>query len=190
MKILVVEDVPVERRFLQRVLQSWEHEVVTAENGTTALALYNAGEFRLVISDWLMPELDGLELCRRIRAQQVREYCYFIIVTVKSGKANLMEGMSAGVDDYLIKPFDPDELKVRLQVAKRILALQSDVRTLRGIMPICAWCKKIRDDKELWRNVDEYIASHTPAEFTHAICPECSQKQMQVLADLDRKEKK
>lgn len=184
MKILAAEDSPVSLRLLEKTLQGWGHEVVGALSGSTAWALYQAGEFRLVVSDWQMPEIDGPELCRRIRTKQVREYCYFIMLTARTGKANFLEGMAAGVDDYLTKPFDTDELKVRLQVAERILALQSDVQTLRGLLPICAWCKKIRDEAELWRSLEEYVGSRTQAEFTHSICPECSQKQLQALSGL------
>ena len=184
MKILAAEDSPVTRRLMEKTLQSWGHEVVSAQSGSHAWALYQAGAFRLVISDWQMPDLDGLELCRRIRTKQVREYCYFILLTARTGKANFLEGMAAGVDDYLTKPFDTDALKVRLHVAERILALQSDVQTLRGLLPICAWCRKIRDEAQLWRSLEEYIGSHTQAEFTHSICPECTQKQLQAMADL------
>ena len=182
MKILAAEDSPVTRRLLERTLQGWGHEVVSTQSGGTAWALYEAGEFRLVISDWQMPDVDGLELCRRIRTRKVKDYCYFIMLTARTGKANFLEGMEAGVDDYLTKPFDTDQLKVRLRVAERILGLQSDVQTLQGLLPICAWCRKIRDDTETWRSLEDYVGSRTQAEFTHSICPECSQNQLDAMS--------
>ena len=186
MKILAAEDSPVTRRLLEKTLENWGHEVVSTKSGLTAWALYQAGDFRLVISDWQMPELDGIELCRRIRTRKVKEYCYFIMLTARTGKANFLEGMAAGVDDYLTKPFDTDQLKVRLLVAQRILALQSDVQTLQGLLPICAWCRKIRDESQLWRSLEDYVGSRTQAEFTHSICPDCSEKQLAALSDPKR----
>lgn len=178
MKILIAEDDAVSRRVLEKTLQNWGYTVTACENGSVAWAMYLAGQFTLVISDWMMPETDGLELCRRIRASKRLDYCYFIILTARTGRQSYLEGMEAGADDYMTKPVDVDELRARMRVAERILALQSDVQTLRGILPICAWCKKIRDDATLWQSLEEYIAHHTMADFTHTICPQCSEKQI------------
>ena len=173
MKILVAEDDPVSRRILEKLLQNKGHAAVVCSDGRQALDTYRAGDYRLVISDWMMPEMDGLELVRRIREDERQEYCYFILLTAKTGKVNFLEAMDAGVDDYLTKPLDTDEIKVRLRVAERILALQTDLQILRGTLPICAWCKRIRDDNRLWHSVEEYLSTHTDADFSHSICPEC-----------------
>ena len=121
--------------------------------------------------------MDGPELCRKIRSVKRSDYPYVILLTAKTGKENFLEGMQAGADDYLTKPFDADELKVRLKVAERILSLQADVETLRRFLPICAWCNKVRNDKELWQTAEEYLKSHTGVDFSHSICPECAEKQ-------------
>jgi DNA-binding response OmpR family regulator len=178
MKILIAEDDAVSRRILEKVLINWGHAVTACEGGAEAWGHLEKGEFRLIISDWMMPEFDGLELCRRVRSQKRKEYCYFILLTARTGHQNYMEGMDAGADDYLTKPFNFDELKARLRVAERILSLQSDIQTLRTILPICAWCKKIRDDSTLWQSVEEYLTSHTDADLSHSICPECFEKQV------------
>ncbi len=182
MKILIAEDDAVSRLILEKTLSNWGHAVAAAETGSQAWALYRAGEFRLVVSDWMMPEIDGLELCRKVRSLKRRDYTYVILLTAKSDKASYLEGMEAGADDYLTKPFDADELKVRLRVAERILNLQADVETLRGIIPICAWCHKIRDDDRLWQSAEEYFGKHAEVDFSHSICPECREKQMAGLA--------
>ena len=127
MKILVAEDDRDSRELLSWILQKLGYQVVAAENGKEAWEVFRRGRFRLVISDVLMPELDGLELCRRIRKHQQSKYTYVIIITALIGKKDYLEGMEAGADDFVTKPFDPDELKARLRVAERILAFQEQV---------------------------------------------------------------
>ncbi|HXF49701.1 MAG TPA: response regulator transcription factor [Verrucomicrobiae bacterium] len=183
MKILVAEDDAVSRLILEKTLTGWGHAVAACDNGAAGWSLYRSGEFRLVILDWMMPEMDGPELCRKIRSLKRSDYTYLILLTAKTGKENFLEGMEAGADDYLTKPFDADELKVRLHVAERILSLQADIQTLRGILPICAWCKKIRSDKALWQTAEEYLKSHTEVDFSHSICPECAEKQKELLVE-------
>src|SRR5262249_22546783 len=159
MKVLVVEDEPISRRVLVRVLERKGYMVAACENGAQAWALYQQGNFRLVIADWMMPEMDGLDLCRHIREAKHPDYCYYILLTAKTGKASFLEAMDSGVDDYLTKPLDSDEIMVRLRVAERILALQSDLKNLSRTFPICAWCKRVRDDDALWLSVEEYIST-------------------------------
>jgi two-component system cell cycle response regulator len=127
MKILVAEDDRDSRELLTWILQKLGYQVVAAENGKEAWEVFRRGRFRLVISDVLMPELDGLELCRRIRKHQQSKYTYVIIITALIGKKDYLEGMDAGADDFVTKPFDPDELKARLRVAERIISFQEQV---------------------------------------------------------------
>ena len=127
MKILVAEDDRDSRELLTWILQKLGYQVVAAENGKEAWEVFRRGRFRLVISDVLMPELDGLELCRRIRNHQQSKYTYVIIITALIGKKDYLEGMEAGADDFVTKPFDPDELKARLRVAERIISFQEQV---------------------------------------------------------------
>ena len=181
MNILIAEDDLTSRKLLEKVLQKLGHEPFACEDGNAAWATYQERDFQIVISDWMMPGLDGLEFCRKIRDLKQPNYCYFILLTARTGKQNFIEAMDAGADDYLTKPLDVDELKVRLRVAERILALQSDIQALRGILPICAWCKSIRDDDKLWQTVENYMASHAAVDFSHSICPKCADEQMQEL---------
>ena len=124
MKILIADDDPVSRRLLQNYLQKWGHEVVVAMNGAEAWTLFEQQEFPVVISDWMMPEMDGVDLVRRIRASARPNYVYTILLTAKSQKEDLVEGMEAGADDFLTKPFDRDELHARLRAGERILQLE------------------------------------------------------------------
>jgi len=124
MRVLIVEDSSVMRRLLHSSLQKWKYEVVEAEDGARAWELFQREHFPLVLTDWLMPEMDGLELTRRIRACELPSYVYIILLTGKSEKRDLVAAMDAGADDFLAKPFDPDELRVRVREGKRIIQLE------------------------------------------------------------------
>ena len=127
MKILIAEDDRDSRELLCWILEKLGFQVVATENGKEAWEVFRRGRFRLVISDVLMPEIDGLELCRRIRKHKQSKYTYLIMITALIGKKDYLEGMDAGADDFVTKPFDPDELKARLRVAERIISFQEQV---------------------------------------------------------------
>ncbi|MCU0979942.1 MAG: response regulator [Pirellulaceae bacterium] len=124
MKVLIVEDSLVMRRLLRSSLQKWQYEVTEAEDGARAWELFRHEHFPLVLTDWLMPEMDGLELTRRIRACELPSYVYIILLTAKSEKEDLVTAMDAGADDFLAKPFDSDELRVRMREGQRIIELE------------------------------------------------------------------
>ncbi|HSA22164.1 MAG TPA: response regulator, partial [Myxococcota bacterium] len=112
---------------------------------------------------------------------------YLIVLTARGERADLLEGLAAGADDYLTKPFDPDELRSRLRVGERVLALQAGlaakvrelegalrhVKQLQGLLPVCMHCKKVRDESQIWHRVEAYIEEHSQARVTHALCDEC-----------------
>ncbi|MGH7287277.1 MAG: response regulator [Myxococcota bacterium] len=131
MKVLIADDDPISRKLLQSYLQKWGCEVTAAENGVEAWSAFQRDEFPVVITDWMMPELDGVELVRRIRAGPRPGYVYVILLTGKGQKEDLVSGMEAGADDFLTKPFDRDELRVRLRAGERIVALEQQVRAAR-----------------------------------------------------------
>lgn len=173
MNILIVDDDPTSRIVLDATLKKLGHQVTTAKNGAEALAVLDKGSVSLFISDMVMPGVDGLELCRRIRATNRSQYTYIILLTSVAGKYGYLVGMRAGADDFVVKPFDEELLAARLVVAERILNLQSQVKQLDGLLPICTVCKKIRDDQNYWQQVESYVAKRTDARFTHSYCPDC-----------------
>jgi DNA-binding response OmpR family regulator len=124
MKVLVADDDPVSRRLLQNYLQKWGYEVTVAVNGADAWRLFEQDEFPLVISDWMMPEVDGRELIRRIRASGRPHYVYTMLLTARSQQEDLVEGMEAGADDFVTKPYHREELHVRLRAGERIIKLE------------------------------------------------------------------
>ncbi len=128
MKVLIAEDDAISRKLLQRRLEKWGHRVVESTNGAEAWELFQQDSFDMVISDWMMPNMDGVDLIRRIRQAQNSHYVYTIILTAKSQKDDLIAGMEAGADDFLTKPFDADELKMRLRAGQRIVELQKRLK--------------------------------------------------------------
>jgi phosphoserine phosphatase RsbU/P len=173
MRILIVEDDVDSSEMLQVVLEQSGHEVVSASNGLEGWQKFNSGDYSVLISDWLMPEVDGLELCRRVRAAEKQGYCYIILLTALKRKTSYIEAMNAGADDFISKPYDPDELKARLIAAERIVRLKEHVKRLEGVLPTCMYCKRIRDQRDAWVGIEEYITKRTAASFSHGVCPDC-----------------
>jgi DNA-binding response OmpR family regulator len=129
MKTLIAEDDDVTRLLLRAALKKLGHDVQAVSNGRDAWEAWQGGEFSLIISDWVMPNLDGLEFCRRIRAEERADYTYVVLLTSRSGKTNYLEAMSAGADDFITKPFEKDAFAARVRVAERILGLHAKLRT-------------------------------------------------------------
>jgi DNA-binding response OmpR family regulator len=177
-KILTVEDDGVARAVLRQALKRLGHETVEAADGDAAWELLNATEgVRVVVSDWTMPNSDGLELCRKVRERSQGDYIYFILLTGRDAtEDNQMKAGDAGVDDFLTKPLDLSELWTRLRVAERILRYTTQVRQLEEMLPICSYCKKIRDDQNYWQQIEGYISERTGTDFSHSVCPDCYQR--------------
>lgn len=173
MRILTVEDDPIAGAVLNAAVKALGHEVTAVTDGRDAWQLFTTESFRVVISDWVMPRIDGLELCRRIR-ERGGDYTYFILLSnVATTGDNLQQAMDAGVDDFLNKPAKKVELQARLHVAARILNYATQVRQLQEILPICGYCRKIRDDQNYWSQVEEYFGKEAGVNFSHGVCPEC-----------------
>jgi DNA-binding response OmpR family regulator len=173
MKVLVVDDDPVAAAVIEAALKRHGHECVIAPDGATAWALFQTGPVPVVVSDWQMPGLDGLELCRRVRARG-GDYTYFILVSHREAAgANLEQAAEAGVDDFLAKPLQPLDLWMRLRVAERILGYARQVQQLESFIPICSYCKKVRDDRNFWSQIENYIRTRTGSQFSHGVCPDC-----------------
>ncbi len=184
MKILIAEDEPLAAKILQNALESLGYEVTATTNGINAWEAFDRNPVRIVVSDWLMPGLDGLGLCRKVRDREKTRYTYFILLTSQETKPeNYDLAAEAGVDDFLTKPLDRPTIRMRLRVAERILRFATEVRQLKDLIPICSGCRKIRNDENYWQAVETYINEQTGSNFTHGICPECTEI---YLADLEK----
>ena len=137
---------------------------------------------RLVVSDWMMPELDGLSFAAAYANGEITDYTYFILLTANhAGRDNLALATEAGIDDFLHKPLDREAVWMRLRVAERILGYSRQIRQLSELLPICSYCKRIRDDGAYWQQFEAYIQEHTGSHFSHGVCPECFEVQMRDL---------
>jgi phosphoserine phosphatase RsbU/P len=166
MKILIAEDDPVSLKILQFTLEAHGHKVVTATTGREAWELFDAEPTRVVVSDWMMPELDGLEFCNRVREREKSDYTYFILLTaINTGRDNLRKAMEAKVDDFLTKPLDREAIMMRLRVAERILDFTTQIRVLKELIPICMYCKRVRNDDDFWQQVETYIHTCTSTRW-------------------------
>jgi DNA-binding response OmpR family regulator len=178
-QVLVAEDDRVTGEILTRTLRRWDYESTLVSDGAQAWAFLRAASTpTLAILDWMMPEMDGPDVCRRVRGERPDANMYLLLVTARESRGDMVAGLDAGADDYIIKPFDPEELRARVAVGVRVLALQqklaervtelqaalANVKQLRGLLPICSYCKRIRGDDQYWQQVEGYIAAHSDAD--------------------------
>jgi len=191
MKVLVAEDDPISRQLVRDSLIKWGYEVTVVNDGNEAWKILQHGESpQLVLLDWMMPGMDGVEVCKKVRAKTNGPYVYIILLTAKGRKEDVVDGFDAGADDYVTKPFNAKELRARVKVGERVVTLEqslaknikklketlAQVKQLHGLLPICVYCKRIRDDKNYWQQVEKYIAEHSEVQFSHSVCPECYAK--------------
>jgi DNA-binding response OmpR family regulator len=192
MRILIAEDDPTSRRVLELMLLRWGHQIIVTKNGTEALAEFQKEDApSLAILDVMMPELSGLDVCRRIRQMPTSTPPYVILLTAMQEKDDVVAGIEAGANDYLVKPFHREELRVRIGVGVQIVELQqslaarvkeleaalAQVKQLQEILPICSYCKKIRDDENY--RVETYITKQTGSQFSHSVCPDCFKEKIE-----------
>jgi DNA-binding response OmpR family regulator len=188
MRVLIADDDVVLRRAVRAHLERWGFEVVECVDGHEAwAALQQPDPPPLAIVDWNMPGRDGVALCQEIRARTPLAGIYVMLLTSNQERKDVIAGLESGADDYVTKPVHWDELHARLRIGVRLVGLQqalaarvaelqdalSNVRTLSGLLPICAYCKRIRDDGDYWRQIEQYVSDHSSAQFSHGICPEC-----------------
>ncbi len=218
MKLLVADDENLQRLLIVKFLKEFGYDVVECSDGNQAWeVMLSEDSPRLLVLDWVMPGLSGVELCRKVRERIKEHYIYILLLTSKDDPEDVIEGMDAGADDYICKPFNKHELGVRLRAGKRIIKLNDELlhtqetlreknkhlsdknvelaklyddlqkamgelKVLKGILPICANCKKIRTDddhpkdQESWTSIESYISIRSDADFTHTICPACQIK--------------
>jgi DNA-binding response OmpR family regulator len=201
MRALIADDDRFTAMVLKSTLERWGLEPVVVADGTAAWeTLQSDPTIVMAILDWMMPGADGPELCRQIRGRPALAHLYVLLLTARDGHADLVAALDAGADDFLTKPFDPEELRARVQVGLRVHALQaklaervaelekalSQVKQLHGLLPICSYCKKVRNDHDYWEQVDHYVTQHTDVKFSHGICPACYET---VIARLEQEGK-
>jgi len=202
MKVLISEDDKISQKLLQATLNKKGFEVIVTSNGQDAWGILQRPDTpQLAVLDWMMPVEDGIEVIRKLRSLKRDRYVYAILLTAKCQQDDIATGLEAGADDYLIKPFNPKELFARVNVGVRMIELHNklhdhvlkleyalnQVKQLQKIVPICSYCKKVRNDDNYWQQVEAYVSEFTEARFSHSICPACYENV--VLPELDKLDK-
>ncbi|MDO9543301.1 MAG: response regulator [Kiritimatiellia bacterium] len=198
MKLLIAEDDLTSQLMIKAMVAKAGYEPIVTGDGLSAYEiLLKPDAPKLAVLDWMMPGMDGVEICRKIRELKSNEPVYLILLTSRDNKKDIIHGLKAGANDYIVKPYDVEELQVRIGVGRKVVELQASltgriielqdalaqIKTLRGLLPICMYCKKIRDDKQYWQQVESYVITHTEAQFSHGICPDCYKKHIQPELD-------
>lgn len=185
--ILIVEDHPSTRRLLQDILAQ-EYQVLVASNGQEALDMVRGTpSIDLVLLDIIMPGLNGYEVCQKLKENEELRDIPVIFLTIMEEDHDEARGFAVGVADYIIKPISRLRLMARVknqlalrqkqrELEQKNLELQTaldQIKVLHGILPICSFCKQIRNDRGAWQRLEEYIQNHSEAEFSHSVCPKC-----------------
>jgi PleD family two-component response regulator len=188
LRILLADDDEVSCLALEALLVKRGYEVVTAADGNEAWEVLQGDDPpRIAVLDWMMPEVDGVDICRRVRATPRLKGTYLILLTSRDSREHVVAGLRAGASDYVTKPFHNDELEARVNVGAQVVHLQAElarrvqdlesalaqVKQLQGLLPMCSYCKKIRDEANYWQRVEDYITTHSDARCSHGICPTC-----------------
>jgi len=191
LQVLVADDEAVSRTVVGAMLKKAGYAVVHATDGEQAWRMLDSdAPPALALLDWEMPGLQGPEIVRRIRKKEVQTPTYVILLTSRDSSADIVQGLRAGADDYVTKPANEDELIARVSVGARVVELQAalaervrsleealaNVKALQTLLPMCAYCKSIRNDQNYWEKVETYFTQHSNVSFTHSYCPNCYER--------------
>jgi len=180
-RILIVDDAPENIQILGVMLKKENYQINVAQSGPKALEILEQVLPNLILLDITMPEMDGYEVCERIKQNPLTKDIPVIFLTAKTETESIVRAFDVGAVDYLTKPFRKKELLVRVRThlelrrsKQELEQALAEIKTLKGIIPICASCKKIRDDAGYWNQVEVFIETHSDALFSHGICPDCA----------------
>jgi PleD family two-component response regulator len=188
-KILIVDDTPTNIQILNETLEK-DHKIFFALNGSEALKKVESLQPDLILLDIMMPVMDGFDVCRKLKEHELYKNIPIIFITALDQPDEESRGLRLGAADYVTKPFNPDIVMLRVRnhlelkrqrdaLEQRTMELEkalAEIKVLRGIIPICAACKNIRDDQGYWQQIEVYIRDHSEAEFSHSICPACAKE--------------
>ncbi len=175
MKILIAEDRAVSRKVLKELVEKLGHSARAVENGRLAWEAHQESKADVILTDWDMPEMDGLQLTRNVREDRNNTGVYIVLLSaVYTLSEHFYQAMDLGVNDFMTKPYTKRDLIVRLRLAEKFSESHRKIRELEGILSICSYCKKIRDEDDAWRPVEEYLQKHDGGpRLSHGMCPQC-----------------
>jgi DNA-binding response OmpR family regulator len=197
-RCLVVDDDPIVLSLVRKCLQEAGHEPTCATGGREAADIWDQTRPELVVTDWVMPGMDGEQLCRHIRGCEDAAQTYIIMLTACDSQDDTNHALKMGIDDYVTKPFCREELALRVAIGVRTIELRqalahrieeleralARVETLEGLLPICSYCKRIRDHNGEWHDLHTYMQQHTHTQFSHGYCKECMDKHVRPQMDM------
>jgi DNA-binding response OmpR family regulator len=204
MNILIVEDDNLLRNYLKSEIgKNKTYKVFIAERGFDAFKIIKYKKIDLVILDWELPDIDGIKLIRYLRNLERDSYLYIIMLTSRRDEKDLTFALKEGADDYISKPFGLEELFSRIDVGKRMVLLHKslkekieelekslkEVKVLKGLLPICSYCKSVRVDDKYWEKLENYLSSNTQLKLTHGVCPECQKEYLDPKIVLAKRKK-
>jgi len=180
--ILIVDDQEVNVLLLERMLRGAGYVSITSTMDPNEVCeLHRKNRYGLILLDLLMPGTDGFQVMEGLKEIEADSYLPVLVITAQPDQK--LRALRAGAKDFVSKPFDLAEVLARVHNMLEVRLLHDglqkaleDVKLLRGLLPICMWCKKIRDDQGYWNAIEHYLGRHSEAEFTHAICPDCKRK--------------
>ena len=191
LRVLVADDEPVSRTVVGAMLRKAGYAVMYAPDGEEAWQLLDAEDPpSLALLDWEMPGLQGPEIVQKLRSKSAATPTYLILLTSRDSQADIVQGLRAGADDYVTKPANEAELIARVNVGARVVRLQAaladrvrsledalaNVKALQTLLPMCAYCKSVRNDQNYWEKVETYFTQHSGVSFTHSYCPTCYER--------------
>ena len=209
LQVLIADDEPVSRTVVAAMVKKAGYSVMLSGDGEDAWKKLNGPSApSIALLDWMMPGLDGPELVKRLRAVQLERPTYVILLTSRDSSADVVAGLKAGADDYVTKPADEEELIARVNVGARVVELQTaladrvksledalaNVKALQTLLPMCAYCKSVRNDQNYWEKVETYFHEHSGVQFSHSYCPNCYERfvkpQLDALDDVSKSAQK
>jgi phosphoserine phosphatase RsbU/P len=191
LQVLVADDEAVSRTVVGAMLKKAGYPVIYAPDGQQAFQMLDTDDPpAIALLDWEMPGLQGPDIAQRIRSKESQTPTYIILLTSRDSSADIVQGLRAGADDYVTKPANEDELVARVNVGARVVQLQTaladrvrsleealaNVKALQTLLPMCAYCKSIRNDQNYWEKVETYFTQHSNVSFTHSYCPNCYER--------------
>jgi CheY-like chemotaxis protein len=191
LQVLVADDEAVSRTVVGAMLKKAGYPVIYATDGEQAFRTLDSDDPpAIALLDWEMPGLQGPDVVKRIRQKEAQTPTYVILLTSRDSSADIVQGLRAGADDYVTKPANEDELIARVSVGARVVELQAalaervrsleealaNVKALQTLLPMCAYCKSIRNDQNYWEKVETYFTQHSNVSFTHSYCPNCYER--------------
>ena len=192
MKILIAEDDVVSRRLLENALTQWGFEVTAVADGLSAWEVFQGEDApRIAIMDWMLPEIDGVEVCRRVRAAETSSSIYILLLTSRSEKQDIVNGLGAGANDYIVKPFDQDELRARVEVGRRVIELQNSLiekEKLKGIVEIAgAICHELNQPMQVVLGHTELLMMDVPEDAPLYASVEAIKAQIERMGSITQK---